>query len=187
MIQEERFRAEWAMASDCPKAELLPCYCYEYEREFIHDRMRPKPDREPIGELSWMKQFESPYLLLDRKERKRIAVDYPSYFNKKLTDFHKGNRSDTEILRDVTFWLSLRKSTSRTGQAAFAAKLRTGLRYLGAYRILQKYRWNRLPNTPGDIGLFNGQREWINARKDAAKIIQIWPLILFGLLRTPQK
>jgi hypothetical protein len=186
MTADELFRAEYAMAIDIAKTELLPCFCYEYYREFIRDRLREHPNPELIKQELQLTDFERPYLLLNRKERKNVARTFPSYFNKELSDFGKGNRSKAEIERDVAFWLSLRKSTSREGRAAFAAKLRTSLRYLGAYRILQKYRWNRLPIHPADIALYNSQREWIKARKDAQEVIRIWPVILLSLLRTPQ-
>ncbi len=133
-----------------PKKELFPCFCYEFEREFIRDGLRKHPER--AGNLPWLSDFERPYLLLNPRERKKIAEIYPSYFNKELSDFGKGDRPKGEIERDVIFWLSLRKSTSRQGRAAFAAKLRTSLRYLGAYRILQKFTQKKMLRKPFGFG-----------------------------------
>jgi hypothetical protein len=189
MTADELFRCEWAMSIEVPKIELLPCFCYELTREWIREAQRRRPDLiwdQPVWDGFWINDFEQPYLLLNPKEKNKITKAYPSYFTKELADFGKYNRPKSEILRDVEFWLTLR-GKSKKGRAAILARIRNWLRYLGAYRILQKYRWNRLPIQPADIELYRSQREWINAKKQAQELIRLWFLILLSLLRTPAK
>jgi hypothetical protein len=92
MSGEDPFWAEWAMALKVDRKEILPCFCYEYWREYLRDRKRRHPSPE-IFDDPWVKQFDAPYLSLNPKERKAVARSFPSYFDKKLTDFVKPNRS----------------------------------------------------------------------------------------------
>jgi hypothetical protein len=191
MSGEDPFRLEWAMAFDVSKRELLPCFCYELTRECLRDAKRRKPDFvwglpvwEWQGEVFWVDDFERPYLALNVEDRKRIQKAYPSYRTKNLNDIIResirAKRPDVELPRSIAFWRSLHEGGKPQGRAALPAKLRTRLKYLGARRVLQKYRWN---NNPTD--LFHSQREWNNAKRQAERMMEFWILIIQALLINP--
>jgi hypothetical protein len=89
-----------------------------------------------------------------------------------LQDFVKPSFSAEKIEREVAHWHKIQaRFTTGHGRAAFAARLGTLLRYLGAYRILKVHAWNRLPPVP-DIALFTNKREWNHAQEVMRRIIK---------------
>jgi len=106
-----------------------------------------------------------------------------SVADKNLGELGISGRSDKEIMVDVEQLLYRRAEIkknfgekSREGRAALPAKLRANLRALAAYRILQVYKWNRLPDVL-DIHLYQAQREWLAARKRAEQMIRYWMIL----------
>jgi len=180
------------MAFDVPKTEVFACFCYELTREWLRDAQRRRPDFDLDARQIWgvdgkklfPRDFVRPYLGLSREEQKRVQRAFPSYYAKSLTDVVResiaAKKSDAELLRNVNYWTSLHKEGKAQGRAALVAQLRTGLRVLGAFRVLQKHRWN---NNPTD--LYHSQREWINARERAQSMIKRWFPILHKLIRVP--
>jgi hypothetical protein len=172
-------RQEWSMYIDVPKTEYVPCFCYELTRAWIVDRRKsPKWDYQAE---EWAKNFAKPYLLLSAKERKIVSQNFPSYYGKKLQDFAKPNRTAAQIGRDVEIWQSLHANYG-SGRASPLARIGLALKYLGSYRILQRYRWNQLPLEP-DITFFSNQREWIAAKREAKRLINSWWALLLYLRR----
>jgi hypothetical protein len=193
MSSEEFSRSEWAMYLDIPardrNREVLPCFCYELTRDWIRDAQKRKPDvvwDSPVWGNWFAADFANPYLDLDPKGQIKVANIFPSYYNIGLDDLAKRNLPARKMAREVEFWLSVNKGATKEGRAALAAKLRQCLRYLGAYRILQKYRWNNMPRGVPDIQFYINRREWDRAEENAKWLIRSWFLICLSLTKSPR-
>jgi hypothetical protein len=188
MSDRETFsRAEWGMYLDVPKAECVSCLCYELTRSWISDRRKNSLKWNEQSE-EWARTFTKPYLLLSREERNKVSTEFfPTFHGKKLTNFIKSNRtkSPTQIAKEVEFWLSLQGNFG-TGRASVLARVGRGLKYLGAYRICQRYRWNQLPSEP-DIVFFSNQREWLKAQTKAKRLIDAFCFIVHDLCDDPEE
>ena len=180
MSSNELIRAEWAIGlkDAVPKEELIPCFLFEAARDCARHRELCHDDRGALFTINIPEGFDSPYLLLSPEKRKFLGTFFWSVAGKDLGDLGKSGRSDHQIQADVRQLLyrraQIRKNFTekpQEGRAALPAKVRTNLKALAAYRILQVYKWNRLPDIP-DIDLYYAQREWIGARKRAELIIR---------------
>jgi len=188
----ELLRAEWAIGlpNSVPKEELIPCFLFETARDCERHPELCHDDRGAHFKMVIPEGFGSPYLQLSPEKRKFLGTFFWSVAGKDLGDLGKSGRSDDQILADVEQLLYRRAQikkhfgeSSREGRAALPAKLRTNLKALAAYRILQVYKWNRLPDTP-DIDLYHARREWFTARKRAELMIRDWMLLHFALCGT---
>jgi hypothetical protein len=189
-MSSESFWAEFAMAKQCPEKELLPCFLYELSR---HTAAHPELciDTPPHGEqpgkfsISIGPKFQKlPYLLLNREQRKAIAKHFHSVYDKEYSRLADPKRSDAEIIKDVEQYLAAGlHRTKKRGRGSLRATLRTNLKAIGAYRILEKFGWNHLPNIPG-IDLYTNQSEWIKAKKRAEALAKYYLIIWISLCGT---
>jgi hypothetical protein len=189
----ESFWTEFAMAERCPEKEILPCFLYELTR---HVAAHPELciDTPPRGvpanrfSVSIGTEFQKlPYLLLNREQRKAVAKHFHSVYDREYSELIDPNRSDAEIIKDVEQYLAAgRHRSKKRGRGSLHAKLRTNLKAIGAYRILEKYGWNHLPNIPG-VDLYTNQSEWIKARKRAEALAKYYLIIWISLCGTRQK
>jgi hypothetical protein len=188
-------REEWAIGlkDAVPKEELVPCFLFESRRDCARHPELCYDDQGAHFKIRIPEGFDSPYLSLSPQKRHFLGTYFWSVADKDLGDLAWPGRSESEIKKDVAQWLYRRArqekkpgESSRVGRAALAAKLRTNLKALAAYRILQVHKWNRLPPDIPEIDLYHGQREWIQARKRAESLIRYHLIIHAALCGTPR-